>query len=349
MLWRIWTHLSKVRSRHLNGTLRSVTVKCDITPDSSTKSEAGPMSQSLTLIPASSSSYFKEGDRVVLRQDMLENEHFDARFFAPAENEVVTGVVVFALPASGGEEQRCVLVAREGDSSYQNAFFFRGSHLQHASEPCVFRRGDRVRLSQPRSAATAPSATAVICRNGHACVDFRYDGGGGGVRGGRRVRGGRVRGGGGGGGGGRGHSCQCGVCGSGISANSPGCMRCDRCDYDVCAECVIASSASSSAPQPAPPTGCIANPDTYGVVVNTGSVRDGFQRNVLVVCCQTGEYSLYPASALVHCSSSLRISSDSEQDSLADHLVRLNPSSEQIGMGKTSIKGLVSQFGSKIW
>jgi hypothetical protein len=139
------------------------------------------------------------------------------------------------------------------------------------------------------------------------------------------------------------------VCGSCISVNSPGCMRCGLCDYDVCAECVIATSASSSVPQPAPPTGCIAHPDTYGVVVNTGSVRDGFQRNVLVVCCQTGEYSMYPASALVHCSSSLRISSDSEQDSLADHLVRLNPSIEQIGMGKTSIKGLVSQFGSKIW
>jgi hypothetical protein len=52
---------------------------------------------------------------------------------------------------------------------------------------------------------------------------------------------------------------------------------------------------------------------------------------------------------LVHCSSCLSISSDAERDSLADHLVHQNPSIEQIGMGKSSIKALASQFGSKVW
>ena len=225
---------------------------------------AGPASQWTSSVPASPSAYFKEGDRVDLHDDLRDNEQFDPHFFASADDEVVTGVVLFALPAPGSEEQRCILVAREGDGSYQNAFFFLGSHLQQARKPCVFRRGDRVKLSQPRSDT-------------------------------------------------------------------------------------IASSASSSAPEPPPPTGCIAQPDPYGVVGNTGSVRDGIQRNVLVVCCQSGAYSLYPASGLVHCSSSLSISSDAEQDSLADHLVHLNPSIEQIGMGKSSIKGLASQFGSKVW
>ena len=282
---------------------------------------AGPASQWTTSVPASPSAHFKEGDRVVLHEDLRDNEHFDPLFFASAEDEVVTGVVLFALPPRGSEEQRCVLVARERDCSYQNALFFRGSHLQLASDPCVYRRGDRVKLSQPRSDTTAPIATAIICRSGHACGDFNYPNSN--------------------------HSCD--VCGAGISANSPGCMRCGRCDYDVCARCVTASSASTSAPQPTPPTGCIAHPGSCGFVVNTGSIRDGIQRNVLVVCSQSGAYSLYPASSLVHCSSSLVISSDTERDSLVDDLVRLNPSIEQVGMNKLSITGLISQFGSKFW
>lgn len=209
---------------------------------------AGPASQWTTSVPASPSAHFKEGDRVVLHEDLRDNEHFDPLFFASAEDEVVTGVVLFALPPRGSEEQRCVLVARERDCSYQNTLFFRGSHLQLASDPCVYRRGDRVNLS---------------------------------------------------------HS--------------------------------------------APGTGCIADPGSCGFVVNTGNIRDGIQRNVLVVCSQSGAYSLYPASSLVHCSSSLVISSDTERDSLVDDLVRLNPSIEQVGMNKLSITGLISQFGSKFW
>jgi hypothetical protein len=209
---------------------------------------AGPASQLTTSVPASPSAYFKEGDRVVLHEDLRDNEHFDPLFFASADDEVVTGVVLFALPPRGSEEQRCVLVAQTGDCSYQNALFFRGSHLQLASDPCVYRRGDRVKLS---------------------------------------------------------HS--------------------------------------------APGTGCIAHADSCGFVVNTGSIRDGIQRNVLVVCFQSGAYSLYPASSLAHCSSSLVISSDTERDSLVDDLVRLNPSIEQVGMNKVSIMGLISQFGSKFW
>jgi len=82
---------------------------------------AGPASQWTTSVPASPSAHFKEGDRVVLHEDLRDNEHFDPLFFASAEDEVVTGVVLFALPPRGSEEQRCVLVARERDCSVRAA------------------------------------------------------------------------------------------------------------------------------------------------------------------------------------------------------------------------------------
>ncbi len=78
--------------------------------------------------------------------------------------------------------------------------------------------------------------------------------------------------------------------------------------------------------------------------MNTGSIRDDVQRNVLVVCCQSGVYSVYPASALVLCSGSFRMTSDSEQQSLIDHLVSSDPAIDSV-----EIKLLISQYGSKFW
>jgi hypothetical protein len=69
----------------------------------------------------------------------------------------------------------------------------------------------------PRRAA---SAAAVVCRSGHPCASHAYTNGH--------------------------HTCD--VCRVRISANARGGMRCDRCDYDVCAACVSASPASTSAP-----------------------------------------------------------------------------------------------------
>jgi hypothetical protein len=95
--------------------------------------------------------------------------------------------------------------------------------------------------------------------------------------------------------------------------------------------------------------GCIAGRDTYGIVVHVGDIRDGIQRNVLVANVQTGAYSLYPASALLPCSSSLIISSESERDSLVSELIRLYPTIGEFGVHSGTIKGLIEQYGSKFW
>jgi hypothetical protein len=95
--------------------------------------------------------------------------------------------------------------------------------------------------------------------------------------------------------------------------------------------------------------GCIAGRDTYGLVVHVGDIRDGIQRNVLVANVQTGAYSLYPASALLPCSSSLIISSESERDSLVSELIRLYPTIGEFGVNSGTIKGLIQQYGSKFW
>lgn len=198
--------------------------------------------------PTEPSSYFKEGDRVILRNEFSFDEQFNARFFANEGDQVSTGIVIFALPPKGTEEQRCVLVAHESDKSYTQAYFFRGSQLKRASEYPVYQRGDRVRLSHSAAAQ-----------------------------------------------------------------------------------------------------GCIAGGDTYGLVVHVGDIRDSIQRNILVACVQTGAYSLYPASALLPCSSSLCISSESERESLVSELIRLNPTLEGFGISEETIKGLIARFGSKFW
>jgi hypothetical protein len=198
--------------------------------------------------PTAPPSYFKEGDRVTLRDDVGGDEHFNPRFFASSGEQVVTGVVLFALPPKGSKEQRCILVAHESDNSYQQAFFFRGTHLKLATEYPVYQPGDRVRLSR--------------------------------------------------------------------SARSQG---------------------------------CIAGTDLYGLVVHVGDTRDGIQRNVLVACVQSGKYSLYPASDLLPCSSSLCISSESERKSLVSELICLNPTLGEFGINEDTIKGLMTQFGSNFW
>jgi hypothetical protein len=121
---------------------------------------------SSTPAPISPATYFKEGDRVTLHEDLIGNEQFDARCLAPIGEEATTGIVVFALPPHRGtHEQRCVLVAREGDCSYQKAFFFRAAHLKHADQPCVYQRGDRVKLSRsaPATGCIAHYDTYVDC------------------------------------------------------------------------------------------------------------------------------------------------------------------------------------------
>jgi len=231
-----WTLQSKV---HIPDNSRSTSSHHSIGP-LSLWSSASP--------PTEPSSYFKEGDRVTLRDDIGGDEHFNPRFFAGNGEQVVTGVVLFALPPKGSKEQRCVLVAHESDNSYQQAFFFRGTHLKLATEYPVYQPGDRVRLSR---------------------------------------------------------------------------------------------SALSQ--------GCIAGTDSYGLVVHVGDIRDRIQRNVLVACVQTGKYSLYPASSLLPCSSSLFISSESERESLVSELIRLNPTLGEFGISEDTIKGLMSQFGSNFW
>ena len=201
-----------------------------------------------SILGGEPSSYFKEGDRVILRNEFSFDEQFNARFFANEGDQVSTGIVIFALPPKGPEEQRCVLVAHESDKSYTQVYFFRGSQLKRASEYPVYQRGDRVRLSHSAAAQ-----------------------------------------------------------------------------------------------------GCIAGGDTYGLVVHVGDIRDSIQRNILVACVQTGAYSLYPASALLPCSSSLFISSESERESLVSELVRLNPTLGEFGISEETIKGLIAQFGSKFW
>ncbi len=199
-------------------------------------------------LPSEPTTYFKEGDRVILSHELGSEEHFNARFFAGNGDQVVTGVIVFALPPKGSEEQRCILVAHESDTSYTQSYFFRAAQLKRASEYPIYQRGDRVRRS--------------------------------------------------------------------ISAVAQG---------------------------------CIAGRDTYGLVVHVGDIRDGIQRNVLVACVQTGAYSLYPASALSPCSSSLIISSECERESLVSELIRLNPAIGEFGVNSGTIKGLIEQHGSKFW
>ena len=198
--------------------------------------------------PTEPTTYFREGDRVILSHELGSEEQFNARFFAGNGDQVVTGVIVFALPPKGSEEQRCILVAHESDKSYTQSYFFRASQLKRASEHPIYQRGDRVRHSN--------SAVAQ---------------------------------------------------------------------------------------------GCIAGRDTYGLVVHVGDIRDGIQRNVLVASVQTGAYSLYPASALLPCSSSLIISSESERESLVSEIIRLNPTIGEFGIHSGTIKGLIEQYGSKFW
>ncbi len=96
-------------------------------------------------------------------------------------------------------------------------------------------------------------------------------------------------------------------------------------------------------------SGCISGKDTHGIVLHVGDIRDSVQRNIVVACVQTGAYSLYPASALLPCSSSLLVSSEFERESLVSELICLNPQLGEYGIREATIKGLISQFGSKFW
>jgi hypothetical protein len=65
---------------------------------------------------------------------------------------------------------------------------------------------------------TASRPAVVACRSGHACIESSYPT----------------------------SYNSCDVCRASIAMHSTGNLRCDRCDYDVCAGCVTAIKASSS-------------------------------------------------------------------------------------------------------
>jgi hypothetical protein len=110
---------------------------------------------------------------------------------------------------------------RSGDST--------GSSLSEATLPRRAASTTSANSAAPAAAAaasaTAAAAAAVMCRNGHACRGHTYTSAF--------------------------HSCD--LCRANISRNSRGNMRCERCDYDVCARCVTALSppaASAALPPP---------------------------------------------------------------------------------------------------